>query len=147
MRRSKAVALEIAPRDVSADYKRMIQQIVEERVAEALADSSSAVLQPFFQPREISREIRARQTVQEQNKWSYYWEEFSCLICRTKEHPYESLGMCRSCHMRTEQRLRRLIADHTPPTEQQQAFTDTVKLARKALAPSIETLVKDRRDK
>jgi hypothetical protein len=146
-----AIPAEIVPRGqeaIAAEYKAMIAKIVEEKVLEALAHPTDAVFQPFFQPRQISNEIRRRQTVTEQHKFSYAYEDWGCLVCGTQERPHASLWMCANCYHRALSRLKSSIHRHSPDADQPQpAFVDTVKLARAALAPSIEVLAKDRRIK
>jgi hypothetical protein len=146
-----AIPAEIVPRgpeSIAAEYKAMIAKIVEEKVLEALRHPTEADFQPFFQPRQISEEIRRRQTVQEQHKFSYAYEDWGCLVCGTQERPHASLWMCANCYRRALSRLKSSIHRHSPDADQPQpTFVDTVKLARAALAPAIEILAKDRRGK
>lgn len=145
------IPAEIMPRGqdaIAAEYKAMIAKIVEEKVLEALTHPTDSDFQPFFQPRDIANEIKRRQTVQEQHKFSYAYEDWGCLVCGTTERPHSSLWMCASCYRRASSRLQSSIRRHSPgPDQPQPTFRDTVKLARAALAPSIETLAKDRRSK
>jgi hypothetical protein len=143
-RRNKQLA-RLSDRDDSyeAQFKEMFSRIVEEKVQEALADQQSAIFEPFFRPREISAEIRRRQTVTEQQKWSYFFETYGCLICQEKTF-HQSLGMCSKCYQKTGERLRTLIDLHTPPDLSQRTFPDTMQLAREALAPSIEILQREK---
>ena len=136
----------IEPRDHTAEL--MIAKIVEERVLEALAHPIDAEFQPFFQSKQVADEIKRRQTVTEQHKFSYAYEDWGCLVCGTKERPHYAIWMCENSHARATQRLRSSIRRRSPDANQPQpTFTDTVKLARAALAPSLETLAKDRRGK
>ncbi len=122
-----------------ADFNRMVAEAVERRVDEVLSRGSDSVFQPFFQAKEISYEIRRRQTVTEQQKWSSYFAKHGCLICGTREKGYGGLGMCHVCCSRTRHRLEAILREHAP-AEAQPTFTDTVKLAREALAPSLRIL-------
>lgn len=123
----------------------MIAKIVEQKVAEALGNDSTAIFQPFMQSRQVSSEIRKNQTVPEQEKWSYYFEEWGCLVCGEKDPGHESLGMCKKCLERTRHRmiaaLRRAHADRPKQDEPQ----DLEALAQQALVPSIAVLAKKRR--
>src|ERR1700730_9017442 len=82
--RTKAVQAEVVPRDrgqAEAEFKRMVAQLVEQKVAEAMSNDSDAQFQPWFQPREITDEIRRRQTVTEQQKWVNYFKKYGCIVC------------------------------------------------------------------
>lgn len=141
-----SIPAEIMPRGqdaIAAEYKAMIAKIVEEKVLEALTHPTDSDFQPFFQPRHIAKEIKRRQTVQEQHKFSYAYNDWGCLVCGTKDRPYQFLWICKSCYSVAHQRLLASMRKHSPgPDEPRPTFTDTVKLARAALAPSIETLAK-----
>jgi hypothetical protein len=145
MRRPKtAVTAEIVPRDRAQqadDFTRMVEQLVQQKVAEA-TEGRDALLQPWFQNREVTNAIKRHQTVTEQTKWSYYFEDWGCIVCaarRTVAHC--ALGMCGACYARTAQRLRATLRNHAPaPDQPQPTFMDTVKMAREALGPSITKL-------
>lgn len=66
-KRKASIPVEIVPRDRKEEFKRQVAQMVEEQVAAALSDQNDRVFQPFFQTREVAREIKRRQTVGEQN--------------------------------------------------------------------------------
>ena len=137
-----AIPVEIIPRGpdaIAAEYKAMIAKIVEEKVREALTHPTDSDFQPFFQSKQVTDEIKRRQTVTEQHKFSYAYEDWGCLACGTKERPHGSLWMCADCYRRALGRLKSSIRRHSPD-EPLPSFRDTVKLARAALAPSIETL-------
>jgi hypothetical protein len=78
---------EIIPTDcgqVARDFKQMIARIVEEKVSQAMSNHGSALLEPWFQSKEIENEIKRRQTVTEQRKWTYYFEDWGCIVCRSE---------------------------------------------------------------
>lgn len=128
-----------------AEFKRMVDQIVDERVAEAMGNSD-AILQPWCQPKLISREIKRRQTVTEQQKFVFYFEEWGCMICGTKDCRHAANGMCNSCASRIRQRLRTIVLKHAlPPDQIQPSFRDTLAMAREALGPSIAALAPARK--
>lgn len=141
-RKSKSVCVEIVPRErnqETTELKLMIAQMIEQKVAEATS-GSDAIFQPFFQSHEIANEIKRRQTVQEQNKWVYYFEKHGCLVCQRSDR-HQSLGMCLVCYGRTKQRLTQCLRDHAPaPDPSQPTFMDTVRMAQAALAPSLPAL-------
>jgi len=145
------IPAEIMPRGreaIASEYKAMIAKIVEEKVLEALTHPTDSDFQPFFQPRHIANEIKRRQTVQEQHKFSYAYNDWGCLVCGTKDRPYQSLWMCKGCYSVAHHRLLASIRKHSPgQDEPRPTFVDTVKLARAALAPSIETLAKGSAEK
>jgi hypothetical protein len=125
------------------DFRRMVEQLVDQKVAEA-TQGSNALLQPWFQSRDVANEIKRRQTVTEQAKWTNYFADWGCIICGLcgpTAAAHESSGMCNRCRRKTYQRLRATLRKHAPsPDQPQPTFMDTVKLAREALGPSIKTL-------
>jgi hypothetical protein len=141
--RSRAVQAEVLPPDrgqKAAEFKRIVAQFIEREVAEAMS-GSDALFQPFFQTPEIAREIKRRQTVVEQNKYTYAYEEWGCLVCGDRERGHKSLSMCQRCFERTAHRLRSGMRKHAPVADTNQLnFMDSVRLAREALAPSVEAL-------
>jgi hypothetical protein len=140
---NKTVALEIVPRDRAQqadDFKRMVEQLVEQKVAE-VTHSRDAVLQPWFLSREAAWAIKRAQTVTEQQKFRNFFADWGCLVCGTTTAAHLSSGMCGSCYSRTVQRIRTTLRNHAPaPDQPQPTFMDTMKLAREALGPSIKKL-------
>jgi hypothetical protein len=124
---------------INADQqlRQLIAKAVDERVS-AVTVASDDSLEPFFQPKSVTAEMRRRQSVLQQQKWHYYFEDWGCLICATTAEPHGSLGMCRNCYGRISERLKRTLAKRAAdPREPVPTFTDTMKLARAALAPSL----------
>jgi len=120
--------------------KQMFDRLIEEKVQQALADRENAIFQPFYQLRDITDEIRRRQTIAEREKWVRYFEEWGCLHCHEKgANLHAGLGMCQPCHGRIASRLRTIVQANTPsvPHDGQAGFIDTVRLAREALAPAL----------
>ncbi len=138
------IPAEIVPRNrdrVADEYRQMIARIVEEKVSEAMSHESDSIFQPWFQPRDISNEIRRRQTVTEQQKYSNYFADYGCFVCETKDVEYRSLGLCNRCYAVRSERMIASMRRHAPaPDQPQPTFMDTVKLARAALAPSVAIL-------
>jgi hypothetical protein len=141
---NETVALEIVPRDRAQqadDFKRMVEQLVEQKVAE-VTHGRDAVLQPWFlSSHEAAWAIKRAQTVPEQQKFANYFADYGCMICETTTAAHRSLGMCGTCYSRTVARIRSTLRKHAPsPDQPQPTFTDTVELAREALGPSIKKL-------
>lgn len=128
-------SVELLPPEQSA--AELVAQVIEQKVAEALAHGSEADFQPFFQPREVAWEIKRRQTVTEKNKYSGAYEDWGCLVCHKKKRPHKSLWMCGSCYEKAHFRLVSSMRKRAPkPNQNQPTFMDSVRLAREALAPS-----------
>jgi hypothetical protein len=94
-----------APRLGYEDAKKLLKRLVEQQVAEILANRDEFLFQPFFERKKIADEIKRLQTVPERYKWSRYYDRWGCLRCNTREVPHCSLGMCSRCHGLIKQRL------------------------------------------
>jgi hypothetical protein len=122
------------------DAKELLKKLVEQQVAEILAQRDEFLFQPFFHAKKVSDQIRRLQTMPEQQKWNRYYERYGCLICNTHEVPHGSLGMCVNCHGRTAQRLKTVISD--PDGTKTQGYgkfgrqEDLEAVARLALLPA-----------
>jgi hypothetical protein len=141
----------------------MLNDLIQRKVAEVLASNQSAIFEPFFQTKSITTQLRKLQSVIEQRKWSFYFEDHGCLICNTTDVPHASLGMCLSCLRRTRHRLEvsmrkrdaeaRRAEPYKParlePLEQVRKrdgsqCLDLEEAARQALVPAIAALTKPR---
>ena len=91
--------------------EKTLNRIVQERVAEILADRDALVFEPFFRSRQIAYELRRLQSVPEQQKWSVFFERQGCLVCETRERIHVSNGMCNRCYARTFATLKQIIAE------------------------------------
>jgi hypothetical protein len=112
----------------------MLAQMVEETVQQAMS-GKGAELQPFFGSKEVSYEIKRRQTVHEQNKFTYYFEDWGCMICGSRKAPHRQCGMCGTCYSRIKDRLKLSLRKRQPPKGSiQPTFMDTMRIAREALA-------------
>lgn len=127
------------PDSMAEAYAAMIKRVVDERVAELMADKRGQEFRPFFEVREVSEEMRRRVSVNENRKWRYYFEEWGCMICERKDVAHQTLGMCARCHQNRQKRLRKIRQEH--PAEPIPEF-DSVARAQKALLPSIKALAK-----
>jgi hypothetical protein len=88
-----------------------LQRLVQQKVAEIMAERDAVIFEPFFRSRQIAYELKRLQTVTEQRKWKVYFERYGCLICETKKRIHAGNGMCNRCHVRIYQTLRQIIAE------------------------------------
>jgi hypothetical protein len=88
-----------------------LNRIVQQKVAEILAERDALVFEPFFRSRQIAYELKRLQTVPEQRKWSVYFERYGCLICETRKTIHVGNGMCNTCHARTFQTLKHIVGE------------------------------------
>jgi hypothetical protein len=101
----KPVILRVAP---EADLDRLIQQ----KVAEALANQK-AILEPWFQTsRALAAAIRRHQSMFHKRKFALYFEKWGCLVCSTKARSHDTHAMCQRCLDKFVQRLRQLEQDY-----------------------------------
>ncbi len=123
------------------DARKMIEEIVQQKVAEIMADPRSLLLEPFMQSKQVQIEITKLLDVVQQKKWSYYFEDWGCLICGQKDAGYKSVGMCSTFFSRVTNRmaasLRRAYSER-PVFDKPK---DLVAMAQEALAPSIKALI------
>jgi len=124
--------------EARSNLKLEIARMVEENVQQAMS-GKGAELQPFFGSKEIAYEIKRRQTVHEQNKFTYYFEDWGCMVCGTSKTRHLGCGMCSACYARIKDRLKvSLRKRQLPKGSIQPTFRDTMQLAREALAPATE---------
>jgi hypothetical protein len=126
---------------MQVDLKSMVSRMIEEGVKEALS-SQGAEFQPFFGSKEIAYEIKRKQSVHEQHKFTYFFEDWGCMICGTRKAPHCSLGMCGRCFNRTGLRIRDSLRKRNKPPKDpaQPSFMDLVRMAKDALAPAVRVL-------
>lgn len=127
-----------------ADFKRMIAEAVEKQVSEILS-GSGVDLEPWFRPRNVADEIKRRQTVTEQRKWTYYFEDWGCLVCGAKDAGHMGHGLCTSCFPRTVSRLRRSMDKRRKSAGEDRRFDDELQKAREALAQELPALPERKR--
>jgi hypothetical protein len=94
---------------VEPDMNKALERMVERKLAEMMGDSRDGIFEPFFQAKAIMHAIRKLETIPQQRKWQYYFEEWGCLRCARKDVRHESLGMCVACHARIYQRLANIL--------------------------------------
>jgi|HubBroStandDraft_2_1064218.scaffolds.fasta_scaffold196801_2 hypothetical protein len=119
----------------------MIKKIVQSKVAEMMATDSS-ILQPFLQTRRVMAELRKNQNVIETRKFSFYIEDWGCIICSRKDAGHAGLAMCPECHGRVVSRMTSTIRRATAnrPADDGEA-QDLEEMAQAALARSLKKLV------
>ena len=88
-----------------------IQKLVQQQVAEALAQREAAVFEPFFRSRQVAYELRRLQSVPEQKKWSVYYERHGCQQCKRADLIHAGNGYCSRCYSRMGQILKRIIRE------------------------------------
>lgn len=91
--------------------KAEFQRVLQEQVAEIMAERDAFVFEPFFRSRQIAYELKRLQTVPEQRKWTIYFERYGCMICETRKLIHIGNGMCRNCYPREFNRLKQIIAE------------------------------------
>lgn len=124
----------LPPQPEVADFKKLIAEAVEQKVSEIMS-SADVDLEPWFRSKKVAHEIRRRQRVIEQRKWTYFFEDWGCLVCGTRDKPHVSNGMCSSCLNRTVSRLKSIIRQREKSQEDDdRGFDDSMRLAREALA-------------
>jgi hypothetical protein len=140
-KKSKALAIrsqavEVLPPGSSSPiggHDRALERMIEQKIAEMMGGSRDGILQPFFQSNAIADAIRKLQTVPQQRKWHYYFEEWGCLICAKKDGQYTSLGMCKACYHRTLHRLQAILKRADAERPEPEPVRDLQDVARKAL--------------
>ena len=146
MPKTPKTSTEIVRQVAEIDYPALIKQMVETRVAEVMADKQNEAFGPFFEVKEISIELRRRQTLAERRKWVVYFEYWGCMACGQKDRPHRCLGMCEKCYTNIQSRLFEIRRELMRDTESPEiGFKDGVEFARQALMPSIEKLARKRK--
>ncbi|HVS88658.1 MAG TPA: hypothetical protein VHF01_10620 [Candidatus Acidoferrum sp.] len=88
-----------------------IQKLVQQQVAEALAQREAAVFEPFFRSRQVAYELRRLQSAPEQKKWSVYYERHGCQQCKRADLIHAVNGYCTRCYSRMGQILKGIIRE------------------------------------
>lgn len=91
--------------------KAELDRLVQEKVAEIMAEGPAFAFEPFFRSRRTAYELKRLQTVPEQRKWTVYYERYGCLICETRNLIHIGNGMCRNCYPRVFNKLKQIIAE------------------------------------
>jgi hypothetical protein len=91
--------------------ERTLNRLVQQKVAEIMAERDAIVFEPFFRSRQIAYELKRLQTMPEQRKWTVFFDRYGCLICESKKRIHVGNGMCTQCYNRTFQTLKQIIAE------------------------------------
>ena len=91
--------------------EKMLNRLVQQKVAEIMAERDAVIFEPFFRSRQIAYELKRLQTVPEQQKWSVRFERKGCLLCETKKHIHVGCGMCQNCYQRIFREPSQIIAE------------------------------------
>jgi hypothetical protein len=89
----------------------ILDALVQQRVAETLAERDEFRFEPFFRTRQVAYEIRRLQTVPERKKWAVYFELHGCVACQKRDRPHASNGFCNCCHARVFTQLTKIVAE------------------------------------
>ncbi len=127
-----------APR-TATDFKRLIAVAVERKVSEIMSDAG-ADFEPWFRPKKIASEIKRRQTVIEQRKWTYFFEDWGCIVCGAKDRRHTGNGFCTRCYGRSCERLKASKRKREKAKETDLHFEDSLQMAREALAQELPAL-------
>lgn len=91
--------------------KAELDRLVQEKVAEIMAERDAFAFEPFFRSRQIAYELKRLQTIPEQRKWTVYFDRHGCLICQTRKLIHIGNGMCGNCYPRIFRVLKQIIAE------------------------------------
>jgi len=88
-----------------------IARLVQQQVAEIMAERDALVFEPFFRSRQVAHELKRLQTVPEQEKFSISYERYGCMICESHATPHAGNGLCQSCRAKWFRRLTQIIGE------------------------------------
>jgi hypothetical protein len=122
----------------------MLNELVQRKVAEALANEASIAFEPYMRDMAVSNQIKRLQDVHWQNKFRYYFEDYGCSRCHTKDSPHASLGMCSKClhHeiARITASVKRRADAHARLHDDAPQCLNLQEVAREALMPAVAAL-------
>ena len=99
----------LKPLRPAPNIRAQLDAYIEQKIAEIIGADKTGLFQPFFQRKEIAREIKKLETVPQQRKWHSYFDEWGCLVCAEKDRQYVSGGMCAACYSRVKMRLQTIV--------------------------------------
>jgi hypothetical protein len=88
-----------------------IRKLVQQQVAEVLAQREAAVFEPFFRSRQVAYELRRLQSVPERKKWNVYYQRHGCQQCKRADLIHAGNGYCPRCYSRMGQILKGIIRE------------------------------------
>ncbi len=83
---------------MSEEQNRLIRIERVEVLGPEPTEADGAPLEPWFNSRRESVEIRRRQTVAERQKFAVFFENYGCLRCQSKARPHAGGALCQRCH-------------------------------------------------
>jgi hypothetical protein len=82
----------LAPNAPAANVRALMDSMVRESMEQIMAEPGASRLQPDFQSREVSDELRRQQAVFERGKWGLYFKKWGCRRCGRKKVNHASSG-------------------------------------------------------
>jgi len=123
------------------DARKMIEEIVKQKVAEIMVRQDDLVFQPFFLAKKVSDQIKWLQSVPEQRAWSSVFEKHGCIVCGRKDLSHVGCGCCQRCYPKISAWKRAAIREADAERPVFDRPKDLVVMAQEALAPSIKALI------
>ncbi|MGB6876125.1 MAG: hypothetical protein WBD87_08825 [Candidatus Acidiferrales bacterium] len=105
----RVTAAELLPPEPPKPDADFSDRLVHQKAAEIIANREDLLFRPFFDTQRVSAELRRFQTMPARRKWAQYFEQFGCLICRTKKALHGGCGGCSRCYYRTAFRLTTIL--------------------------------------
>lgn len=115
-----------------------LRSLIHQQLKEVIAQQDDFILEPFLRDSAAAKEIRRLQTVDEQKKWSVYFQCHGCILCDTRKKLYASDGMCLTCRRRTHERLQAILRQLNEGRGQAPAPADLEQIA----ADTFQSVVK-----
>jgi hypothetical protein len=88
-----------------------LEKLVQQKLAEIMADRDALVFEPFFRSRQVAYELKRLQSVPEQEKFSISYERYGCMDCKTHASPHAGNNMCHACRSKWFRRLAQIIGE------------------------------------
>ena len=88
-----------------------LDRLVQQKVAEIMAERDALVFEPFFRSRQVAYELRRLQSVPEQEKFGVAYERYGCIDCKMHKMPHVGNGMCNNCRAKWFRRLAEIIGE------------------------------------
>lgn len=123
------------------DARKMIEEMVKQKVAEVMVRQDDLVFQPFFLAKKVSDQIKRLQSVSEQRAWSSVFEKHGCIACGRVDVAYCSCGCCEKCYRKISVWKKAAIREADAERPVFDKPKDLVVMAQEALTPSIEALI------
>ncbi len=91
--------------------QELLERLIAQKVAEALAERDDFLFEPHFRERRVSYELRRLMTVPERKKWTVYFDRWGCLKCGTKRAVHAANGYCPTCRSKVVYRLKQILKE------------------------------------